>query len=350
MRKEGRQKRILASLLVFAMLVTMLPMNLFSGSTFKAKAEGEQTPASKNLVVNGDFEANTEGAEVSVFTGTSFSALGNSGWETALTSKTKGAPDPLRDDAVVSIIPEPGNESNHVVEIKNNSLAQVYVRQYLTENGGSKLGAGKTYVLTAYVKAVNLVVPDGEKTKTEVRMRMYFNEVEANSDWTKIQHYFTSSGNPNPKITLHFRDKSTSGSLLIDNVSVEEVISLDQQTMEIATGASGVLNAMVNKNLTAGDLVWTSSDNNVATVTADTENSAKAVVKAVGTEGQTATVTATLYKAGTTEHTEANVLSSASCAVTVKAPAKLVVNGDFEENTEGAVVSEFTGNENYGTI
>ena len=48
MRKEGRQKRILASLLVIAMLVTMLPMNLFSGSTFKAKAEGEEkAPAKK---------------------------------------------------------------------------------------------------------------------------------------------------------------------------------------------------------------------------------------------------------------------------------------------------------------
>ena len=62
MRKEGKRKRILASLLVFAMLVTMLPINLFSGSTTTVKAEGEgeqTTPETSNLVVNGDFEAET---------------------------------------------------------------------------------------------------------------------------------------------------------------------------------------------------------------------------------------------------------------------------------------------------
>ena len=345
MRKEGRQKRILASLLVFAMLVTMLPMNLFSGSTFKVKAEGEETPESTNLVVNGDFEAETSTTSITKIT-TKKQTIANN-WLCFVGSGSDA-------NATVAIVSDDNQTNNHVLKISGNSAKQVYVGQELSDC----LVSGKTYVFSAWVKTIG--VAGGLDKEGTVRLQIYYKEgdtsnstsykVSANCEWTQIERTFTYTGADSAMVSLLYRESPDEGYLLIDNVSVVEAynkVELDKSTANITTGSSEELTATVTGNVEAGDLIWTSSDEAVATVTVDVENDAKATVNAVGTVGQTATVTATLYKAGTTERTEENVVSKASCIVTVKAEqiesTKLVVNGDFEENTEGAVVSEFTG-------
>jgi len=341
MRKEGRQKRILASLLVFAMLVTMLPMNLFSGSTFKAKAEGEETPESTNYVVNGDFEANTDSAVISKFTSTTMN-LGSSGWK----GQQNGLVEGIGHDATetsLEIVANSGKdnkEGNHVVKIKASDKCYLDLFQWLTENnaknGTAKLEAGAPYVATMWIKATDAYAKNETPLVTRLRYVETADgasngsaevayELSGTSEWTKVELQFTPLSNKQPslKFTVNGKNAYDSGEIYIDDIAVEELnFSLDQQTMELSAGASNEL--AVSTNVTTGTLVWTSSDDRVATVTADAEDSNKATVTAVGTAGQTATVTATLYKAGTTEYTEANVVSKASCNVTLKADETVV--------------------------
>jgi len=347
MRKEGKRKRILASLLVFAMLVTMLPMNLFSGSTPKVKAEGEQTPVSTNYVEDGGFEEGTYNSISSPTKATpKFGTDGS--WYGQINSKIKVDGDTVTTKVAgeglsLSVISDPGKnnkDNNRVVEMIAGAKCTWDLMQWLTDSyasdGNCKLTIGKTYVVTAWIKASGVSTISGEPLKIGVRYSETkvdgkngsaetIHSVSGNSDWTEVKVVFSpqTSKEPRVRITVYGVNEYKEGKILVDDVTVEEVwnkVELNKTSTELLPGGSEKLTAMVTGNVEAGALVWTSSDETVATVVADTENDSKATVNAVGTAGQTATVTATLYKANTTERTEENVVSKASCEVTIKTP------------------------------
>ena len=158
----------------------MLPMNLFSGSTFKAKAEGEETPASTNLVVNGDFEAtDTLDAAIPQFTGGTMQLGTTKWWRGQINARVKvnGTTVAYKDTGVsLAVISDPGREQkdgNHVVKMIASDKCKPDLFQYLSVDGQksstSRLVAGKTYVATVWIKGKDIATKDGNALVARLR-------------------------------------------------------------------------------------------------------------------------------------------------------------------------------------